>query len=165
MVSTKQNPNPQKTKPIPTTSKLTTNQQRANDEQIENQQPRSQPPKHKTNTPKPRSQTENHQPNYHPNRPTTTIETQIATHWPKSQPTSQNLNPLLPNHKTHYWSTAPPIHCQKIERERVQERIKKKEQCEKKVIDFLGYGLMMDVLGFNLNDGFNFEFVFLGLIF
>ena len=84
--------------------------------------------------------------------------TKIPTHQP-------NLNPLLPNHKTHYWSTAPPIHCQKIERERVQERIKKKEQCEKKVIDFLGYGLMMDVLGFNLNDGFNFEFVFLGLIF
>ena len=80
MVSTKQNPNPQQTKPIPTTSKLMTNQQRANDEQIENQQPRSQPSKHKTNTPKPRSQTKNHQPNYHPNRPATTIETQIVTH-------------------------------------------------------------------------------------
>ena len=128
MVSTKKNPNPQQTKLIPMMSKLTTNQQRANDEQIENQQPRLQPPKHKTNTPKPRSQTENHQPNYHPNRPTTTIETQIATHWPKSQPTSQNLNPLHLNHKTHHWSTAPPIHCQKIERERVQDRIKKKEE-------------------------------------
>ena len=112
MVSTKQNPNPQQTKPIPTTSKPTTNQQRANDEQNTCKRWANWKPLTQIATTETQDQhTETHianrksQPNYHPNRLATTIETQIATHWPKSQPTGQNLNLLHPNHKTHHWST------------------------------------------------------------
>ena len=139
MVSTKQNPNPQQTKPIPMASKPrptvskpmdskpTTNQQRANDEkntckrranrkpptqiattETQDQDTETQIANRKSKTQLPPKLASHH--HWNPNR-------KFATHWSKSQPIGQNLNPLHPNHKTHHWSTTPPIHCQKIERE------------------------------------------------
>ena len=103
--------------------------------------------------------------------PTTTKIGQPPPLKPKSQPTNQNLNPPT-KILTHYTQIPKPTidpqplqSTAKKSRERVQERIKKKEEWEKKVIDFLGCGLMTMFLGLIWFNGFNFEFVCLGLIF
>ena len=149
MVSTKQNPNPQQTKPIPTASKPrptaskpTTNQQWANDEQ---------------NTCKRRA-------NRKPPTQIATTETQIAnrkspTQLPPKSASHHHWNPNrypLTKILTHYTQITRPTDPQPLQstakksRERAQERIKKKEEWEKMIFWVVSWWLMTDVLGFNL---------------
>ena len=96
--------------------------------------------------------------------PTTTKIGQPPPLKPKSQPTNQNLNPPT-KILTHYTQIPKPTidpqplqSTAKKSRERVQERIKKKEEWEKKEIDFLGCGLMTMFLGLIWFNGFNLNF-------
>ena len=129
---TKQNPNPRRANPDP---------QRANPRQTNSEQTMSKP---KTTNPN-RNHRNTRPTHWNPDRklkiinPTTTQIGQPPLLKPKSQPTDQNLN-LPAKILTHYTQiTRPTTDPQPLQstakksRERVQERIKKKEEWEKKV--------------------------------